>query len=67
MSRTFNQSRKEQGFKNQAHLDAFFRAYDHDKECPVCSKIAGYGQVDDGVQPYMGQCSTGLKLYHESH
>ncbi len=65
-SRHFNQGRKEQGFRSQAHLDAFFASFDHAAGCPVCSKVAGHVELSDGLQPYMGQCDDGRELYKRS-
>lgn len=65
-SRLFDDGRKRQGVRDQAHLDAFFRCYDHKTACPVCSTIGGAVPLDDGMQPIMGECETGLKLYKAS-
>ena len=65
-SRTFDEARRLQGFKSQAHLDAFYRSYDHKKSCPVCSKVGGNVAVFDGMQPYMKSCEEGQRLELES-
>lgn len=59
LGRTFDAARHAQGFRSQAHLDAFFAGYDHARACPVCSSIAGY--TDEG-QPYHGRCDTAREL-----
>jgi hypothetical protein len=65
-TRRFDAARKAQGFKPQAHLDAFFRAYDHTSSCPVCSRAGGHMPLDDGMQPVMGRCAEGLRLERAS-
>lgn len=60
--RLFTQSRRDQGFKSQAHLDAFFAHYDHTKACGEC----GPGRavpLDDGMQPTFRECDAALSLY----
>lgn len=60
-SRVFTASRKAQGFRDQAHLDAFYRYYDHTKTCANC----GPGQqvaVDDGYQGTFAPCPVGRSL-----
>ncbi len=64
--RLFDAARHAQGFRSQAHLDAFFRSYDHGKACPVCSTVAGYVELSDGPQPYLGQCDEGRRLFAAS-
>ena len=58
MNRTFDAARKAQGFKSQAHLDAFFAAYDHNNSCTSCRQRDGHALLDDGYQPTVGSCST---------
>ena len=65
-SRTMNASRRNQGFRTQAHLDAFFRFYDHHRACGVCSSVAGHFELDDGMQPYERRCAEGRRLENES-
>jgi len=65
-NRTLTPARQAQGFKSQAHLDAFYASCDHSKQCPVCSRVGGYMPIDDGMQPYMDSCETGRKLTAES-
>lgn len=60
--RTFNDARKAQGFKSQAHLDAFYAAYDHNRTCADCRKLDSHVLLDDGWQPTMGSCPTHQEL-----
>ena len=64
--RILTDARKAQGFKSQDHLDAFYRSFDHQQSCTVCSTIAGYMELSDGLQPYLGQCDEGAQLFRES-
>ena len=63
--RTFNEARKAQGFKSQADLDMWYRAYDHTSTCPVCSRVGGYVELSDGMQPVNARCEIGLRLERE--
>lgn len=61
MSRIFTPERKAQGFRDQAHLDAFYRYFDHTKTCTDC----GPGQsvfIDDGWQATFAPCAVGREL-----
>ena len=60
--RIFNQARKDQGFKSQTHLDAFYAHYDHTKACPECQKPGPGVWLDDGFQPTMNECEEGKRL-----
>ncbi len=60
--RTFNAARKEQGFKSQEHLDAFFAAYDHTHTCPECLKPGTPVWIGDGMQPTQNRCQEGARL-----
>jgi hypothetical protein len=60
--RTFNAMRREQGFKSQEHIDAFYAFMDHRKGCKACSSVAGYVWHADGEQPYEGRCEEGKRL-----
>lgn len=60
--RVFDAGRKAQGFKSQAHLDAFYRAYDHSSSCAACKALDGYALLDDGYQPTSGRCPEGRRL-----
>lgn len=61
-SRSFDTARKAQGFRSQAHLDAFFAAFDHAAACPACSARDGYVALDDGMQPTSGRCDVARQL-----
>lgn len=61
--RTFTTERAAQGFRDQAHLDAFFAHHDHVKACPVCSRVGGAMPLDDGMQPFMDECPEGRRLF----
>lgn len=65
-TRQFTDERREQGFRSQPHLDAFYASNDHAQACPTCSRIGGYVPIDDGMQPYMDQCETGRALFAAS-
>lgn len=65
MTRTFDAGRKEQGFKSQAHLDAFFAHYDHTKRCAACASLNSHVLLDDGWQPTQGQCDIAKTLDRE--
>jgi len=61
-NRTFDAARKAQGFKSQAHLDAFMRYFDHTQDCPECQKPGRGILLDDGFQPTMNRCAVALDL-----
>jgi len=63
-NRKFNEARKQQGFKSQAHLNSFYRYFDHTKACPDCQT---YEQVwlNDGPQPVRIDCPAALKLFRD--
>ena len=60
--RTLTPGRIRQGFKSQAHLDAFYAGYDHGKTCPACNLPGEPVEVDDGMQPTMARCAEGRRL-----
>lgn len=60
-SREFTPARKAQGFRSQAHLDAFYAAYDHAQTCPDCQGTA-YVELFDGLQPVAVRCETWKEL-----
>lgn len=66
MDRVFDAGRKAQGFKSQAHLDAFFRSYDHTSECSECQKPGRGFETSDGYQPTLNSCPIGSELYRQS-
>jgi hypothetical protein len=64
-NRTFNESRKAQGFRSQEHLDAFFRHFDHQTTCPVCSAPgpAYWSEADASWQPTLAApCEEGRAI-----
>lgn len=64
-SRVLDQTRREQGFRDQAHLDAFFAYYDHVQgDCAVCGTPgpAHWNEADASWQPTMQICPTGREL-----
>lgn len=65
--RIFDDARKAQGFLSQAHLDAFFTAYDHMSACADCKSRDGYTLTDDGWQPTSGRCAVGRALETAAH
>ncbi len=62
--RTWNTARREQGFRSQAHLDAFYAAYDHKKACSACQQpgLAYWNEADASWQPTENRCSEGKRL-----
>lgn len=65
--RTFNQQRKEQGFRSQAHLDAFYTYFDHTEACVECQKPGKGVLLDDGYQPTCNRCGIALELDRAQH
>lgn len=61
-NRTFNAARQAQGFRDQAHLDLFYAALDHARDCPACHARDGATLTDDGWQPTSGRCEEGRRL-----
>jgi hypothetical protein len=62
-TRTFNAARREQGFKSQAHLDAFYAAYDHEKACAACQRPGTpYETTDGGLMATSARCEEGKRL-----
>jgi hypothetical protein len=62
LGRLFDDARKQQGFRNQEHLDAFFSYYDHVTTCAECAKPGPLVFVDDGCQPTHYLCEVARKL-----
>ena len=60
--REFNESRKVQGFQSQAHLDAFFAAFDHNQGCADCRQRDGHVLLNEGWQPTVGSCAIHQQL-----
>lgn len=63
--RTFTARRAEQGFRSQAHLDAFYRGIDHAETCPGCQGTAGSVDIGDGFQPVARRCPEWHRLQAE--
>lgn len=61
-TRTFDAARQAQGFRSQAHLDAFFALFDHCNACKACAARDGYVELDDGMQPTQGRCDEARRL-----
>jgi len=59
--RLYTDARKKQGFRSQAHLDAFYAAFDHARTCPDCQGSA-YVARHDGLQPVSVHCDTWKQL-----
>jgi hypothetical protein len=64
--RRFTDARREQGFRDQAHLDAFYRYFDHTQSCRECRTPGRAVPLDDGLQGTMRQCDRGLELFAAS-
>jgi hypothetical protein len=65
-SRECNEQRKQQGFRDQAHLDANYRYWDHTATCPECQKPGPRFWVGDGMQPTVNRCAVARQLFTES-
>lgn len=61
-TRQFDAARQAQGFRSQEHLDAFFAAFDHARDCASCKALDGHVLLDDGYQPTEGRCSDARRL-----
>lgn len=61
-NRIFDAAREAQGFRSQAHLDAFFAYFDHTEGCPDCKALDGYVLLDDGLQSTAGRCAVAIAL-----
>ena len=66
-TRTFDTARREQGFRSQADLDAFFAYYDHTCVCAECQKPGKSVALDNGYQPTMNRCEAALSLQTAWH
>ena len=60
-SREYTAERKQQGFRSQAHLDAWYAAYDHGNTCPDCQGTR-YVELWDGLQPVAVRCQQWVEL-----
>jgi hypothetical protein len=61
--REFTPARQSQGFRDQAHLDAFYAYYDHGQACQICGTAGTPYALDDGMQPTAIECATGRALF----
>ncbi len=60
--RVLTQSRINQGFVSQEHLDAFYRSFDHAESCDECKRPGEPMILSDGAQPTTVVCPVGQKL-----
>ena len=65
-TRIFDAARASQGFRSQAHLDAFYAAFDHVHACSDCAARDGFVALDDGMQPTSGRCDVAGRLDAET-
>jgi hypothetical protein len=65
--RRFTDGRSEQSFRDQEHLDAFYRYFDHINSCRECRAPGPAFPLDDGLQGSMLQCDRGLELFAASY
>lgn len=61
-TREFTPARQAQGFRSQAHLDAFYRHYDHTHACVDCGQPGPVYDAPDGPQPTVTVCPVGQAL-----
>ena len=63
-TRTFDAGRQAQGFRSQAHLDAWYVAYDHVKACGKCGQPAAavWLEGDASWQPTETRCAEAHRL-----
>jgi hypothetical protein len=66
IERTCTAARQAQGFRSQAHLDAFLRYYDHVEGCAACQRPGEGVLLDDGWQPTRRECDTARELFRLS-
>ena len=64
--RLYTLAREAQGFRSQAHLDAFYRSFDHGQTCEACQRPGPAAWVLDAWQPTRQQCPEGRRLFIES-
>jgi hypothetical protein len=60
--RLISDARRQQGFRDQAHLDRWFAYSDHTKECPDCGLPGDGYDGPDGWQPTVTQCADAARL-----
>ena len=64
-NRIFDAQRKEQGFKDQQHLDSFFAYYDHIRTCLDCRNYST-ALTDDGAYTVREDCAVGKRLFSQT-
>jgi hypothetical protein len=64
--RAFTPARHAQGFKDQAHLDAFYAYLDHKAACGTCGQPGPGCDAPDGWQPSEQICEDGRALLNAS-
>jgi hypothetical protein len=64
MTQEFTAARKEQGFRSQADLDAFFAYHDHTEDCAECHLPGTSVFIDNGFQPTQHRCAAAKELWH---
>lgn len=64
--RVFNAARQAQGFRSQAHLDAFYASYDHGKSCTDCQPSMFWMDGDASWQPCTIPCPEAQRLSRAS-
>jgi hypothetical protein len=68
--RVFSPQREAQGFRSQAHLDAWYRAFDHTRACPagVCGTPgpSAWLEGDASWQPTVRECEEARRLHAEA-
>ena len=67
--RVWDAQRQAQGFRSQAHLDAFYVHVDHERACAECGQPgpAVWLEGDASWQPTSAQCETGRALFLASY
>jgi len=61
--RLYTPERAAQGFRNQAHLDAFYAYYDHTQTCETCQQPGPAMVLDDGMQATQQRCDEANRLF----
>lgn len=66
--RTWDAGRRAQGFRSQAHLDAFYAHTDHVRDCAECGTPGptAWLEGDASWQPTTRECQTGQALFRAS-
>jgi hypothetical protein len=66
--RVLNEARREQGFRSQEHLDAFYAYVDHSDGCGECGGEGKscWNEADASWQPTVALCPRGRQLLDAS-